>query len=99
MTPPGYRTPAERVAALRKACRSIDLDSAEDRLLEWLSIMLDGIRAETFASLLEKIREAGYLTYAEEKAARFQEMADEPRPGLIIIQAPGFVAGNSGPGF
>lgn len=85
--------PHDREDQLRDACRGVDLDDREERVIGWLASMTDAATCETIASILEKVREAGYLTRVVERA----DAAEKPPP--IVIERPDWVAGNSGPGW
>jgi hypothetical protein len=92
------RTPQEREDALRKAARGIDLDAHEELMLAGFAHSWGAEVTERVCSLLEKVREAGYLTALTERADALSVM-EAPAIAHPPAERGRWVAGNSGPGF
>lgn len=86
--------PDDREAQLREACRDLTLDEREERIIRWLASMCDAPTRKTITSLLEKVREAGYLAGLE----AHQRAADRQTQPATHQSEQGFL-GNTGPGW
>ncbi|MEU8003233.1 hypothetical protein AB0B66_18910 [Catellatospora sp. NPDC049111] len=55
--PAGRTTPEDREAALRHCLRGVDLDAHDDRVVRWLSRILDDWTVRTLLSLFDRVRQ------------------------------------------
>jgi hypothetical protein len=83
------RSQHEHEVVLRDACRGVEFDAVEELTVARLA-QLDDRTVQTLCSLLEKVREVGYVERLH--------AATEPPPAWPALGGRG-VAGNSGPGW
>lgn len=94
--------PQQKASRLRHALRGLDLSEREERIVGWAGQIWDDETMEIVCSLMERVREAGFLDGIQhyspaDERDRHDDSPDDTDPTVDLSGR--IIEGNSGPGW